>query len=81
MHDNSMSAERLRARSVLQACCRRWKRGDETRYPQRIVAAPPADAKNICHVSPQAAAGGVIGLVEESDITEICVRGVPSIWL
>jgi dihydroxyacid dehydratase/phosphogluconate dehydratase len=28
-----------------------------------------------------AAAGGVIGLVEEGDITEIYVRSVASIWL
>jgi dihydroxyacid dehydratase/phosphogluconate dehydratase len=34
------------------------------------------------HVSPEAAAGGVIGgLVEEGDVTEICVGSVASIWL
>jgi dihydroxyacid dehydratase/phosphogluconate dehydratase len=37
--------------------------------------------ENIGHVSLEAAASGVIGLVEEGDITEICVRSVASIWL
>jgi hypothetical protein len=42
---------------------------------------PTSRCENIGHVSPQAAAGGVIGLVEEGDIAEICVRSVASIWL
>ena len=42
---------------------------------------PTSRCDNISHVSPVAAAGGVIGLVEEGDITEIYVRSVASIWL
>ncbi len=46
-----------------------------------VVATPPSQCENIGHVSPEAAAGGVIGLVEECDITEICVRYVAFFWL
>jgi dihydroxyacid dehydratase/phosphogluconate dehydratase len=39
---------------------------------------PTSQCENIGHVFPKAAAGGVIGVIEEGDITEICVRSVAS---
>ena len=47
----------------------------------RLSCHPTSRCANISYVSPEAAAGGVIGLVEEGDITEIYVRSVASIWL
>ena len=46
-----------------------------------VVATSPADAKTSVMSLLRSAAGGVIGLVEEGAITEICVRSVVSIWL
>jgi hypothetical protein len=51
------------------------------RGPEDSRCHPTSRCENIGHVFLEAAAGGVIGLVEEGDITEICVRSVASIWL
>lgn len=83
MHDNGMSAERLRARSVVRACDGRWKRSGGIRDPPKgnLLRAledsrchPPANENASVMPLPDAAAGGVIGLVEEGEITEICAR-------
>jgi Dehydratase family len=42
---------------------------------------PSGQCENIGHVSPEAAAGGAIGLVEKGDTATICIGSVASIWL
>ena len=90
MHDNGMSAERLLARSVVQHAMGARSGATELAIRQKdnllrgledSRCRPTSRCENISRVSPEAAAGGVIGLVEEGNITEICVRSVASIWL
>ena len=41
-----------------------------------VVATPTSQCEDIGHVSPEATAGGVVGLVDEGDIIEICVQRI-----
>ncbi|MBR1273319.1 dihydroxy-acid dehydratase [Bradyrhizobium sp. AUGA SZCCT0283] len=90
MHDNGMSAKRPRCRErrssmrwALEAGQRRSRSAKLARIQKNNLHCfaledshchPASQCEHIDHVYPEAAAGSVVGLVEEGDIIKICFQ-------